>query len=450
MSHSRVIHYATSILCSNKGSMDFLQLQRKVFQRFEITEDGLWYIVRRCSRFAVVKNTSDRASEECSSTYTIVAKTSLRICKKYTKYDCSACQDLHLCKYFVYGNCRYGKGRRQCKFSHDVRSEHNYPLLRECTLHELQEEDLFLLLLQSDPTLLPEVCSHYNKGAEPYGVCTFKASCTKLHLCQHFIQDDCMFGRRCKRLHAIDECGRRMLEERGLSGDVVRDLPDIYRNLHRLAALPDPSREGIAELAARPQSEERTEICLHFIRGNCRFQDQCIRVHFNLPYKWEVFDGECWRDLRHMEDIERAYCDPRNTHSPGYRPVDFLTMTRDSAPVRRLSTASSVTKPPRYILTTEWLWYYKGDQESWFEYGRPDDKQRATSFSSRELEAAFTANSNAEVSITKGHRQWECNLSVFSIDVDMYQRNPKHNTKRKVRRRPRFVSISEVEDKIAQ
>ena len=47
--------------------------------------------------------------------------------------------------------------RKQCKFSHDVRSEHNYTLLRECTLHELHEDDLFLLLLQNDPTLLPEV-----------------------------------------------------------------------------------------------------------------------------------------------------------------------------------------------------------------------------------------------------------------------------------------------------
>ncbi len=32
----------------------------------------------------------------------------------------------------------------------------------------------------------------------------------------------------------------------------------------------------------------------------------------------------------------------------------------------------------------------------------------------------------------------------------MYQRNPKHNTKRRVRRRPRFVSINEVEAKAAQ
>ncbi|KAG7454292.1 hypothetical protein MATL_G00258080 [Megalops atlanticus] len=156
MSYARVIHYATSILCCNKGSMDLLQLHRKVFQRFEITEDDFWYIVRKCPRFAVVKNTNDRTSEEWSSDYIVVAKTSLRICKNYTKHECTGCQELHLCKYFVYGNCRYGKGRKQCKFSHNVRSEHNYPLLRECTLHELHEEDLFLLLLQNDPTLLPE------------------------------------------------------------------------------------------------------------------------------------------------------------------------------------------------------------------------------------------------------------------------------------------------------
>ncbi|XP_035282849.1 protein mono-ADP-ribosyltransferase PARP12-like [Anguilla anguilla] len=446
MSYARVIHYATSILCCNKGSMDFLQLHRKVFQRFEITEDDFWYIVRKCPRFAVVKNTSDRTSEEWSSDYMIVAKTSLRICKNYTKYECSDCQELHLCKYFVYGNCRYGKGRKQCKFSHNVRSEHNYPLLRECTLHELHEEDLFLLLLQNDPTLLPEVCSHYNKGAGPYGACTFKAGCTKLHMCQHFIQDNCMFGHKCKRLHMIDEYGRRMLEERGLSGDIIHDLPFIYKNVFRLTAPPYTSREGIAEPVVRPavQSEERSEICLHFLRRNCRFQDQCIRIHFNLPYKWEVFDGECWRDLRRMEEIERAYCDPRNTHSPGSRPVDFLSMTRDSDPVRRLSTASSVTKPSHYILTTEWLWYYKGDHENWIEYGRPDDKQRVTSVSSRELEAAFLTDSNAEVTVMKGHRQY------FLSFQDMYQRNPKHNTKRRVRRRPRFVSITEVENKIAR
>lgn len=40
--------------------------------------------------------------------------------------------------------------------------------------------------------------------------------------------------------------------------------------------------------------------------------EQCKLVHFNLPYKWEVNDGNGWRDLRGMEAIERAFCDPRN------------------------------------------------------------------------------------------------------------------------------------------
>ncbi len=47
--------------------------------------------------------------------------------------------------------------RKECKFSHDIQSQHNHPLLRECTLHQLNEDDLFLLLLQNDPALLPEV-----------------------------------------------------------------------------------------------------------------------------------------------------------------------------------------------------------------------------------------------------------------------------------------------------
>lgn len=42
--------------------------------------------------------------------------------------------------------------------------------------------------------------------------------------------------------------------------------------------------------------------------------DQCVLVHFNLPYKWEVSDGKDWRDLRNMEEIEKAYCDPKNEH----------------------------------------------------------------------------------------------------------------------------------------
>ncbi|KAI4880297.1 hypothetical protein NFI96_031723 [Prochilodus magdalenae] len=449
-SYSRVIHHATSILCSHKGSMDLVQLHRKVFQRFDISDEDFWYIVKKCPRFAVIVRNGQKA-ETGEAGCVIVAKTSLRLCKNYAKQECFGCQDLHLCKYFVYGNCRYGKGRKECRFSHNIQSEHNSPLLRECTLHELHEEDLFLLLIQNDPSLLPEVCSHYNKGSGLFGACTFKERCTKVHICQHFVQDDCIFGTKCKRLHCVDEYSRRMLEERGLSLDIIQDLPYLYQNVYRLN-----SHGLVRERIDRPliQAEEKSEICLHFIRRNCRFQEQCKRVHFNLPYKWEVYEGDGWRDLRGMEEIERAYCDPKNTHSPSSKPVDFLSMTRAGDAVRRLSTASSVTKPAHYILTTHWMWYYKGDHENWIEYGRPvsshsissesDDKHRVTSVTSRDLEEAFLTDNTAEVTVIKGNRHY------FVSFQDMYQRNPKHNTKRRVRRRPRFMSISEVENQVAQ
>ncbi|XP_071359137.1 protein mono-ADP-ribosyltransferase PARP12b [Trachinotus anak] len=441
----REILQATSVLCSGRGAMQLLQLYRKLLQRCDITEEEFRHIMEGCSRFLLVRGPAGddgRRLEDCM----VVAQTSLRLCRSYGREEpCGGdgvCEQLHLCKFFIYGTCRFGKGRKPCKFSHDVRSDHNYRLLRDCTLHELREDDLFLLLLQNDPALLPEVCLHYNKGSGPQGCCTFQNACTKVHLCQHFIQGDCMFGPKCKRQHAIDEHSRRLLEERGLSGDIIHDLPSIYRNIHHLttaAATASPS-ENVPDA----QTDNIDHICLHFIRNSCKFHNECRRVHFYLPYKWEVLDGNTWTDLQYMEDIERDFCNPSKTQSSGDWPVDFLTMTHKSRCVRRLSTVSSVTKPPHYMLTTVWLWYYKGDQGTWVEYGEPDDKNRTTSVTSRTLEEAYLSARTPEVNVVKGQREY-----VISFK-DMYQRNLKHNTKRKVRRRPRFVSVAEVKKQVAQ
>ncbi|XP_029282302.1 protein mono-ADP-ribosyltransferase PARP12b [Cottoperca gobio] len=432
--YSHEIQLATSFLCSSSGSLPLLDLHRKLLQCCHITKEEFRFIVQRCPRFQLVRGPGPAGGsgpEVCS----VLAKTSLRLCSGYGWEQCSGsgcCPQLHLCKFFVYGNCRFGKGRKPCKFSHDIYSDHNFRLLRECTLQQLDAEQLFVLLLQNDPALLPEVCVHYNKGG-PRGGCTFQESCTKLHLCQHFVQGDCMYGLNCKRQHTINQHSRRMLEERGLSGDIIHELPVICRNIHHLTST---ATEKLPDSLC--QTDERKEICLHFTRNSCRFQNECRRVHFYLPYKWEVLVGVTWTDLQHMENIERDFCDPSNTQSCGDPPVDFLTMTQASRPIRRLSTVSSVTKPPHYILTTEWLWYYRRDQGSWVEYGQPDEKQRTTSVTSRTLEEKFLSDRTTEVKVVKGQRRY-----VVSFK-DMYQRNPKHNTKRRVCRRPRFVSVAEV------
>lgn len=41
--------------------------------------------------------------------------------------------------------------------------------------------------------------------------------------------------------------------------------------------------------------------------------DKCESVHYHLPYKWEIRDGLNWRELPMMEEIEKAYCDPKNS-----------------------------------------------------------------------------------------------------------------------------------------
>ena len=50
--------------------------------------------------------------------------------------------------------------------------------------------------------------------------------------------------------------------------------------------------------------------------------------------------------------------------------LNFDTMKFGATRARRLSTASSVTKPPHFILTTNWVWYWTDEFGSWQEYGR--------------------------------------------------------------------------------
>ncbi|XP_061570887.1 protein mono-ADP-ribosyltransferase PARP12b [Cololabis saira] len=428
---STVVSLATRCLCGRGGSMPLQQLLQHLQQRCTLSEPEFLYVLRGCERFLLVPGPGPGAPG--AGEVTVVARTSLRICPSYKREQpCCGCRQLHLCKHFVYGTCRFGNGRKPCKFSHDIQSPHNAALLGECTLQELTAEELSVLLLQNDPSLLPEVCVKYNKGSGPHGDCSFQNSCTKLHLCQHFLQDDCMFGPHCRRSHGVGEQSQRILEKRGLS---IQNLPSLYRNIRHLA-------NAAAEEPAAAHKDESEVICLHFIRGSCRFDDGCHRVHFHLPYRWQVLDDDTWTDLENMEDVEREYCDPAKTHSELW-PLDFQSMTWDLAPVRRLSTISWVTKPDHYTLTTQWLWYYKGDHHMWVEYGQPEQKRPSPSVTSQTLEKKFLSDRTAKVEVKKGQRQY---VICFK---DMYQRNPKHNTKRRVRRRPRFVSAAEVERLVA-
>uniref|UniRef100_A0A672F8D1 Poly (ADP-ribose) polymerase family, member 12a n=1 Tax=Salarias fasciatus TaxID=181472 RepID=A0A672F8D1_SALFA len=293
----------------------------------------------------------------------------------------------------------------------------NAKVLRRHDLQDLTEKQLFQLLLQNDPYLLPEICSHYNKGSGLQGSCRFNSSSTKLHMCQHYYQCDCQFGSACKRAHRLDAQAMKLFQ--GYSQENINNLHKNYRNKLIISAsqprrhpvrLPTLTREmksassssgesactkvllGKKNQSIQHQSPEYVLILPFiylFIYLFCL--DKCARVHWHLPYRWQVLDvdGVTYKDLVDMENIERAYCDPARGTSCMDQPSASLGLLRfmgfqrctktektyernlpEGIPVRRLSTTSSVSKPPHFILTTQWVWYWKDDGGAWLEFGQ--------------------------------------------------------------------------------
>ncbi|XP_060779646.1 protein mono-ADP-ribosyltransferase PARP12 [Neoarius graeffei] len=441
-----VSYHVLRVLCDNQCCLQLQQLEAVLRHSLTVDERLLRRALLDSQHFRVVDDDDDdSAARALGPGALIIAVTPLRLCKDPGK--CEHCEELHLCRYHVCGSCRFGD---KCKNPHDIKSAHNSAVLRKKNLYLLEESQLFQLLLQNDPALVPEICSHYNKGNGEHGSCKYQTKCTSLHVCQHFLQDDCKFGTACKRAHTFDAVAKKILNGRGFSPENVRTLQKTYKNKFLLSSQTEKSISRGAEKdeqvkkrhhsSSSVSEADRNEICLFFVRKGCSFKEKCVRVHHDLPYKWEILDkdGVTWKHLPNEDDVERAYCNPANDKSFGPPPVDFTSMKCGERPVRRLSTASSVTKPPHFILTTEWLWYWKNDQGRWIEYGQGEDGKSLASITSKALENVHLSEIETEIEFSLGGHEYVLNIK------DMYQQNIKYKTKREVRRRPRFVSAQDV------
>ncbi|KAM4676453.1 zinc finger CCCH-type antiviral protein 1-like [Discoglossus pictus] len=180
---------------------------------------------------------------------------------------------------------------------------------------------------------------------------------------------------------------------------------------------------------------EYNEICLFNVWNYCKLGNKCDSMHYHLPYRWQYLQGTEWKDLSQMEQTEKAFCDPNVNN---VLLVDFLTMRRGAFTVRRLSTPSSVTKPSEFVLTTEWIWYWKDERGSWMQYGNSNTKQQTASMSSDQLESIYLAGPKEVVPFQAGNQTYEIRFA------EMVQRNLVYQTMREVRRRPKFVSMEDV------
>ncbi|XP_072290835.1 protein mono-ADP-ribosyltransferase PARP12 [Eucyclogobius newberryi] len=483
-----VYKFILQALCNNQGSLDFRSLNEQISQHYTVEEELLQAILFDDGKIAIQEG-KEKASGGgvISPDCVVVAKTSLRLCQAKS---CQGCDKLHLCRYYVCGECTF---KEKCKNPHSLTSPENAKILEECDVQGLTEKQLFQLLLQNDPYLLPEICSHYNKGEGESGSCKFTTTCTKLHMCQHFLRGDCTFGSSCKRAHAIDAQGMKLFKL--YSKENITGLYKIYRNRliiqgqkARPAALPEgscPTPRPLAQALPSPSKQtskptgpaslkglsdsDRSEICQFFLRRDCKFNERCARVHWHLPYKWEMREGESmkWKSMDNMEEIEKAFCDPANdtsctddltspsglmrflsfASSSAAPSVDFIKMIYGTSPVRRLTTSSSVSHPPNYILTTQWLWYWKDETGAWLEYGQDGTGMALASLTSQTLENVYLTDKNAEIEFTAGKHKYKIHFAGAN-GLQMCQKNMRFNTIREVRRRPHFVSAHEVEAKL--
>ncbi|XP_036376011.1 protein mono-ADP-ribosyltransferase PARP12 [Megalops cyprinoides] len=428
MAESAVI----KVICANNGAMEYEDLVLDIGLNLS-SEDGASNIVRNGDNFPVV-NVNGKEQ--------VIAKTKVRLCKAR---DCDGCNNLHLCKFFLYGVCKY-RGRQGCRFGHNLRTEHNAQVLRDNNLHELDRRELCTLLLQNDNTLLPPVCFSYNKGTGEFGSCPDQQSCRRLHICERYLRGTCRSGVDCPRSHDFFEPHPlKTLQERGIPNELIGSMFSVYQNIQALKNNSSntcvnhqtqgakTSKTPADTPADTPRTPEKTEICMYYIRGTCRHGDRCWKVHSKLPYLWQVRDEKGWSDIANSEEIERDFCDPANVYSGGSPPVHFDTMTRGSAQVRRISTVSSVVQPT-FILTTEWAWYWQDEYGNWIQYASSTGGRSASTICSAELEQRYQQDSSALVEFRAGSQTYELSFK------DMIQKNKQYNTKKVVRRRPVFVS----------
>ncbi|XP_022366000.1 zinc finger CCCH-type antiviral protein 1 [Enhydra lutris kenyoni] len=180
------------------------------------------------------------------------------------------------------------------------------------------------------------------------------------------------------------------------------------------------------------------EICLDHLCRGCQVES-CNKVHFHLPYRWQMWLANTWMDLQPMENIEKAYCDPQiHTFSIGDKDIDFQKMTCNFNPIRRISTPS-ITALTNFDFATKWIWYWKSESDKWIEYGKEADSQQASSIDSSYLESFFLCHPRGVVAFHAGSRNYELSFA------GMIQTNVASKTQKGVVRRPKFLSYKDVE-----
>ncbi|KAM5255767.1 zinc finger CCCH-type antiviral protein 1 [Ctenodactylus gundi] len=223
MADPTVCCFITKILCAHGGRLALDELLDKI----ELSEAQLLEVLKDAGpdRFVLLET-----GGKAGVTRSVVATTRARVCRR--KYCQRNCDNLHLCKLNLLGRCHYSQSERNlCKYSHDILSEDNFRVLKNHELSGLNQDQLAVLLVQSDPFFMPEICKSY-KGEGRKQICSQQPPCERLHICEHFTRGNCSYL-NCLRSHNLmDRKVLAIMREHGLGPEVVQNIQDICNFRH--------------------------------------------------------------------------------------------------------------------------------------------------------------------------------------------------------------------------
>ncbi|NXD42245.1 PAR12 polymerase, partial [Copsychus sechellarum] len=337
----------------------------------------------------------------------------------------SNCNKLHVCRHFLKGKCKFP----QCIMNHNLLDDH--------AMRVLETGGIDGKIASNFQAIYDFKHVEFNKEHKKgYG-----------KLQETVVLNMILTNRRNKEVKTTLETAQCMLDVPPSKAVLFIQSSHAGPSSTVPAQRQDQLPAGVGDKGKKDSSSDEAskdnkkdncdEICLFYVWKYCKNKDKCKSVHYHLPYKWEIHDGLLWHELSMMEEIEKAYCDPKNS-SLQSRNINFQTMTCSSSLVRRLSTPSSVTKPT-FLLTTQWIWYWKNNQDKWIEYGEQEEGNSVTAPSSAIIENLYQADPCAVVPFQAGQHQYELNFK------EMTQTNITFKTKRQVCRRPKFVSSEDVQ-----
>uniref|UniRef100_A0A8C3WUR7 Zinc finger CCCH-type containing, antiviral 1 like n=1 Tax=Catagonus wagneri TaxID=51154 RepID=A0A8C3WUR7_9CETA len=262
MAEPTVCAFLTKLPCAHGGRMFLQDLRGHV----ELSEARLRDVLRQAGpdRFLlqevdVREGPCDAEAEVAAGTgggggplaWRVVAVSSARLCARYQRGECQACDQLHLCRRHMLGKCPNRDCWSTCTLSHDIHTPVNIQVLKNHGLFGLNEAQLRILLLQNDPCLLPEVCLLYNKGEALYGYCNLKDTCNKFHVCKSFVRGECRLQKRRRSHQLIHSAALKMLQDQGLNVSSVVNFQIIstYKHVKLHKMLENQDHSAYAEPA---------------------------------------------------------------------------------------------------------------------------------------------------------------------------------------------------------